>query len=150
MLQSLCAVGGVLPPVRMMLANDELRVVLVTIHMALRGPSMRWTRRASSRPCASPMRRAALRHAGAAHRGGRPEPACGEGGCSAMRRSPDRAGHRRRAGGGHRRPGPFAPDTVFMRARHAPGTRGVRLRGGHDHDQGLIPVKYLGVEEGST
>jgi hypothetical protein len=28
--------GGPLPPVRMMLANDELRVVLVTIHVALR------------------------------------------------------------------------------------------------------------------
>ena len=40
--------------------------------------------------------------------------------------------------------GPIAPDTVFMRAR----------RGEFDvvlamyHDQGLIPVKYLGVEHG--
>jgi 4-hydroxythreonine-4-phosphate dehydrogenase len=40
--------------------------------------------------------------------------------------------------------GPYAPDTVFMRAR----------RGEFDlviaqyHDQGLIPVKYLGVEHG--
>ena len=46
--------------------------------------------------------------------------------------------------------GPFAPDTVFMRARHAPP----RHPGEFDvvvamtHDQGLIPVKYLGVEEG--
>jgi 4-hydroxythreonine-4-phosphate dehydrogenase len=31
--------GGPLPPVRMMLANDELRVVLVTIHLSLRAPS---------------------------------------------------------------------------------------------------------------
>ncbi|HJW11682.1 MAG TPA: 4-hydroxythreonine-4-phosphate dehydrogenase PdxA, partial [Albitalea sp.] len=36
MLQSLAAVDGRLPPVRMMLANDELRTVLVTIHMSLR------------------------------------------------------------------------------------------------------------------
>ena len=40
--------------------------------------------------------------------------------------------------------GPFAPDTIFMRAR----------RGEFDivvaqyHDQGLIPVKYLGVDHG--
>jgi 4-hydroxythreonine-4-phosphate dehydrogenase len=46
--------------------------------------------------------------------------------------------------------GPFAPDTVFMRARHAPP----KHPGEFDvvvamtHDQGLIPVKYLGVEEG--
>jgi len=45
--------------------------------------------------------------------------------------------------------GPFAPDTVFMRARN----KGQEL-GEFDvvvamyHDQGLIPVKYLGVEKG--
>jgi 4-hydroxythreonine-4-phosphate dehydrogenase len=44
---------------------------------------------------------------------------------------------------------PLAPDTVFMRAR-AKGT----VLGEFDvvlamyHDQGLIPVKYLGVEKG--
>jgi 4-hydroxythreonine-4-phosphate dehydrogenase len=45
--------------------------------------------------------------------------------------------------------GPFAPDTVFMRARNAPGKEGefdVVLA--MYHDQGLIPVKYLGVEQG--
>src|SRR6478735_3362584 len=36
MLQALAAGGGALPQVRMMLANDELKTVLVTIHMALR------------------------------------------------------------------------------------------------------------------
>ena len=45
--------------------------------------------------------------------------------------------------------GPFAPDTVFMRAR----TKGEQA-GEFDvvlamyHDQGLIPVKYMGVEQG--
>jgi 4-hydroxythreonine-4-phosphate dehydrogenase len=49
--------------------------------------------------------------------------------------------------------GPFAPDTVFMRAR-APGGDLARQPGEFDavvamyHDQGLIPVKYLGVERG--
>ena len=45
--------------------------------------------------------------------------------------------------------GPFAPDTVFMRARNAPGHAGefdVVVAMTHDH--GLIPVKYLGVEHG--
>jgi 4-hydroxythreonine-4-phosphate dehydrogenase len=40
--------------------------------------------------------------------------------------------------------GPFAPDTVFMRARR--GAFDVVVAMTHDH--GLIPVKYLGVEHG--
>ena len=40
--------------------------------------------------------------------------------------------------------GPFAPDTVFMRARR--GEFDLVLAMTHDH--GLIPVKYLGVEHG--
>jgi 4-hydroxythreonine-4-phosphate dehydrogenase len=45
--------------------------------------------------------------------------------------------------------GPFAPDTVFMRARkkaNAAGEFDVVIA--MYHDQGLIPVKYLGVEQG--
>jgi len=45
--------------------------------------------------------------------------------------------------------GPYAPDTVFMRARNAadhPGEFDVVVAMTHDH--GLIPVKYLGVERG--
>ncbi|MBY0237254.1 MAG: 4-hydroxythreonine-4-phosphate dehydrogenase PdxA, partial [Burkholderiaceae bacterium] len=45
--------------------------------------------------------------------------------------------------------GPFAPDTVFMRARHTdahPGEFDLVVAMTHDH--GLIPVKYLGVEQG--
>jgi 4-hydroxythreonine-4-phosphate dehydrogenase len=45
--------------------------------------------------------------------------------------------------------GPYAPDTVFMRARHAPGHPGeFDLVVAMTHDHGLIPVKYLGVEQG--
>jgi 4-hydroxythreonine-4-phosphate dehydrogenase len=45
--------------------------------------------------------------------------------------------------------GPFAPDTVFMRARNAadhPGEFDVVIAMTHDH--GLIPVKYLGLDHG--
>ena len=40
--------------------------------------------------------------------------------------------------------GPWAPDTVFMRARRGEFDLVVAMT----HDHGLIPVKYLGVEEG--
>ena len=41
--------------------------------------------------------------------------------------------------------GPFAPDTVFMRAR---GGAEFDVVLAMYHDQGLIPVKYLGVDKG--
>jgi 4-hydroxythreonine-4-phosphate dehydrogenase len=45
--------------------------------------------------------------------------------------------------------GPFAPDTVFMRARDVLGHPGeFDLVVAMTHDHGLIPVKYLGVAEG--
>ena len=45
--------------------------------------------------------------------------------------------------------GPFAPDTVFMRARVQGGKPGeFDVVVAMYHDQGLIPVKYLGVEKG--
>jgi 4-hydroxythreonine-4-phosphate dehydrogenase len=45
--------------------------------------------------------------------------------------------------------GPFAPDTVFMRARDSADHRGeFDLVLAMPHDHGLIPVKYLGVEHG--
>jgi len=45
--------------------------------------------------------------------------------------------------------GPFAPDTVFMRARAKNGKAGeFDVVIAMYHDQGLIPVKYLGVEQG--
>jgi 4-hydroxythreonine-4-phosphate dehydrogenase len=40
--------------------------------------------------------------------------------------------------------GPFAPDTVFMRAHHGEFDLVIAML----HDHGLIPVKYLGVEHG--
>ena len=45
--------------------------------------------------------------------------------------------------------GPFAPDTVFMRARASQGRPGeFDVVVAMYHDQGLIPVKYLGVADG--
>jgi 4-hydroxythreonine-4-phosphate dehydrogenase len=45
--------------------------------------------------------------------------------------------------------GPFAPDTVFMRARSTPQRPGeFDVVIAMYHDQGLIPVKYLGVDKG--
>jgi 4-hydroxythreonine-4-phosphate dehydrogenase len=45
--------------------------------------------------------------------------------------------------------GPWAPDTVFMRARQRPGqVSEFDVVVAMYHDQGLIPVKYLGVEKG--
>jgi 4-hydroxythreonine-4-phosphate dehydrogenase len=40
--------------------------------------------------------------------------------------------------------GPFAPDTVFMRARRGAFDLVVAMT----HDHGLIPIKYLGIEQG--
>jgi 4-hydroxythreonine-4-phosphate dehydrogenase len=40
--------------------------------------------------------------------------------------------------------GPYAPDTVFMRARQGAFDAVIAMY----HDQGLIPVKYLGLDQG--
>ncbi len=151
MLQALCAEGGVLPPVRMMLANEQLRVVLVTIHMALRAAiealdtpgilqTLRITHQAGQR-FGMPAPRIAV--AGL-------NPHAGEGGRFGDEeiRLITPAIEAARAEGIDAR-GPFAPDTVFMRARHAPDHPGeFDFVVAMTHDHGLIPVKYLGVEEG--
>ena len=141
------------PPVRMMLANDELRVVLVTIHLSLRRAidaltqdavlqTLRITQRAAT---AWGLPRAAPRIAVAGL-----NPHAGEGGLFGDEEgrviAPAIAAARAE---GIDASGPYPPDTVFMRARHAPGHPGafdVVLAMTHDH--GLIPVKYLGVEQG--
>ena len=152
MLQALAAVPGApLPPVRMMLANDELRVVLVTIHMALRRAidavtteSVLQTLRIAHASAAA-WQRSAPRIAVAGL-----NPHAGEGGLFGDEelRIIGPAIEAARAEGIDAR-GPYAPDTVFMRARHAPGHPGeFDLVVAMTHDHGLIPVKYLGVEHG--
>ena len=146
------AAGGV--PVRMMLANDELRVVLVTIHVALRAAiealdfdAVLSTLRIAHRSAAAwglPAGQAPrIAVAGL-------NPHAGEGGLFGDEeiRFIAPAVAAARAEGIDAR-GPFAPDTVFMRARHAPGHPGeFDLVVAMTHDHGLIPVKYLGVEQG--
>ena len=143
------AAGGV--PVRMMLANDQLRVVLATIHVALREAiaqldfdTVLHTLRIAHRSAAAwgqPAPRIAV--AGL-------NPHAGEGGLFGDEeiRFIAPAVAAARAEGIDAR-GPFAPDTVFMRARHAPDHVGeFDLVVAMTHDHGLIPVKYLGVEQG--
>jgi 4-hydroxythreonine-4-phosphate dehydrogenase len=151
MLQSLAAGTGPVPEVRMMLANDELRVVLVTIHVALRRAiellsierittTIRLAHEAGLRSgLASPR----IAVAGL-------NPHAGEGGLFGDEESRliAPAVERSRAAG-VRASGPFAPDTVFMRARDAPGHSGeFDFVVAMTHDHGLIPLKYLGVERG--
>jgi 4-hydroxythreonine-4-phosphate dehydrogenase len=151
MLQALASPGRTPPPVRMMLANDELRTVLVTIHLSLRAAidavtfdAVLETLRITHRSAAAwgvPRPRIAV--AGL-------NPHAGEGGLFGDEeiRIIGPAVEAARAEGIDAS-GPYAPDTVFMRARHAPGHDGefdVVVAMTHDH--GLIPVKYLGVEQG--
>jgi len=138
-------------PVRMMLANDELRTVLVSIHVSLRDAldaitpqqvmqTLQITHASLLRLLGKAPRMAVAGvnpHAGEGGLFGREEievlqPVIGQAVANGMDVH-----------------GPFAPDTVFMRARQAPGHPGeFDVVVAMYHDQGLIPVKYLGVEQG--
>ena len=152
MLQALAARDGAAPPpVRMMLANDELRTVLVTIHQSLRSAidavtfdavleTIRIAHRAAARWGAAHPRIAV---AGL-------NPHAGEGGLFGSEETTiiGPAIEAARAEGIDAS-GPHPPDTVFMRARNAPGHPGAfDIVVAMTHDHGLIPVKYLGVEHG--
>ena len=151
MLQALASPGAEPPPVRMMLANDELRTVLVTIHLSLRRAieavtfeavleTIRIAHRSATR-WGVPAPRIAV--AGL-------NPHAGEGGLFGDEElriiGPAVQAARTE---GIAVTGPFAPDTVFMRARDAAGHPGeFDIVVAMTHDHGLIPVKYLGVEHG--
>jgi 4-hydroxythreonine-4-phosphate dehydrogenase len=133
-------------PVRMMLANEELRTVLVSIHVSLRQALEAVTReqvlqtlRITDRALA-----AALGHRPRIAVSGL-NPHAGEGGLFGREELdvivPAMQDASREGLDVH---GPFAPDTVFMRARRGEFEVVVAMY----HDQGLIPVKYLGVEKG--
>jgi 4-hydroxythreonine-4-phosphate dehydrogenase len=138
-------------PVRMMLANDELRTVLVSIHMSLREAieavtidSVLQTLRIAHHALAAVLGRAPkIGVAGL-------NPHAGEGGLFGSEEreiiSPAIAAARAE---GIDADGPHAPDTVFMRARaKRQGAGEFDVVIAMYHDQGLIPVKYLGVEKG--
>ena len=138
-------------PVRMMLANDELKTVLVSIHLSLRDAieavtldsvlqTLRITHSTLSRTLGRAPR---IGVAGL-------NPHAGEGGLFGTEEqtiiAPAIAAARAE---GITASGPFAPDTVFMRARHSADKAGeFDVVVAMYHDQGLIPVKYLGVEHG--
>ncbi len=152
MLQALAAAPReAVPPVRMMLANDELRVVLVTIHMSLR-------KAIDALSIDGIVDTLAITHAAGLRFGlAAPRiavaglnPHAGEGGLFGDEEiemiAPAIAQAR---AAGIAASGPYAPDTVFMRARDVaskPGEFDFVVAMTHDH--GLIPVKYLGVEQG--
>jgi 4-hydroxythreonine-4-phosphate dehydrogenase len=138
-------------PVRMMLANRELKTVLVTIHQPLRQAidaitvdrileTLRITHRAE---LASTGRAPHLAVAGL-------NPHAGEGGLLGRDEMDviQPAIQLAKAEGMHVS-GPWSPDTVFMRARAEQGQPGAfDVVVAMYHDQGLIPVKYLGVDQG--
>ena len=159
-------------PVRMMLANEELKTVLVSIHLSLRDAieavsfenvlqTIRITRDFLHRTVDKSQQNSAPN--------GRPKrmkigvaglnPHAGEGGLFGREEmeiiSPAIATAQKE---GIDVIGPFAPDTIFMRARDKIINKDNGLAekqvGEFDaviamyHDQGLIPVKYLGVEQG--
>ena len=138
-------------PVRMMLASPEIKTVLVSIHVALRDAieavtfdgvlqTLRITHQAllASLGRAPRIAVAGLNpHAGEGGRFGSEEQSTVAPAIAAARAE------------GLDVTGPYAPDTVFMRARNTaqkPGEFDVVVA--MYHDQGLIPVKYLGLEQG--
>ncbi len=133
-------------PVRMMLANEELRTVLVSIHVSLRaaidavtfGNVLQTLQIADAS-----LRRMLGRSPRMAVAGLNPH--AGEGGLFGREELDAIAPAVHAAlAGGLDVTGPLAPDTVFMRARQGEFDVVVAMY----HDQGLIPVKYLGVEQG--
>jgi 4-hydroxythreonine-4-phosphate dehydrogenase len=151
-------------PVRMMLANEELRTVLVSIHMSLRDAiaavsyenvleTIRITRDFLHRTVGNGLHNVGEKPRQRIGVAGL-NPHAGEGGLFGREEidiiAPAIAAAQKE---GIDVVGPYAPDTIFMRARDKNINDSKQL-GEFDaviamyHDQGLIPVKYLGVEQG--
>ncbi len=152
LLQALATPAGQpLLPVRMMLANDALRVVLVSIHVSLRDALAAVTYDhvlQTIRIAHGSLQRMGMPHPRVAVSGLNPH--AGEGGLFGSEEVDVIAPAVQQARSeGIDATGPWAPDTVFMRAR-----QGADKSGEFDavvamyHDQGLIPVKYMGVADG--
>ncbi len=152
LLQALATPAGhPLVPVRMMLANHELKTVLVSIHVSLRQALDMVTQ-------AQVLQTIEITHASLLRMGiARPRiavaglnPHAGEGGLFGAEDMDAIAPAIAAACvQGIDASGPHAPDTVFMRARNAPEHPAeFDVVVAMYHDQGLIPVKYLGVAHG--
>lgn len=130
----------------MMLFNDELRVILVSIHVALAEAIARVTRDTvlrTIRLADRAVRDLGLKKPRVAVAGLNPH--AGEGGLFGREDldviAPAIAEAR---SSGIDASGPWPPDTVFMQARAGKFDIVVAQY----HDQGLIPVKYLGIDNG--
>ncbi|MGA1027456.1 MAG: 4-hydroxythreonine-4-phosphate dehydrogenase PdxA, partial [Burkholderiaceae bacterium] len=142
------ACPGSPPPVRMLLINHELRVLLHTIHIPLKDVPSRITPHELLKTIEI------AHHCG--HQYGQPSPKiavaglnphASEGGnigdedirvvAPAIKAAQDRGIHVT---------GPWPGDTIFMRARMSPDD--IHLVIALYHDQGLIPIKYLGIDHG--
>jgi 4-hydroxythreonine-4-phosphate dehydrogenase len=148
MLQALAADGAGAPPVRMMLANDELRTVLVTIHLSLRRAidavtfdAVLETLRIAHRSAAlwgQPAPRIAVAglnpHAGEGGLFGRDE-------IEMIRPTVEAA-----AKTGIACTGPYPADTVYIRAFAGEFDSVVAMY----HDQGQIATKLRGFNRGVT
>jgi 4-hydroxythreonine-4-phosphate dehydrogenase len=138
-------------PVRMMLANDELRTVLASIHLSLRDAidAVSYENVLQTLRITDAALRLSLGRAPRIAVAGL-NPHAGEGGLFGREeQSVIGPAIAAAAADGLDVHGPFAPDTVFMRARASAGRPGeFDVVVAMYHDQGLIPVKYLGVEQG--
>jgi 4-hydroxythreonine-4-phosphate dehydrogenase len=154
MLQALAAEHLGLPvasvPVRMMLSSPGLRVVLVSIHVSLRQAIDAVT-------TANVLQTLQIIHRSwpAVH-GQHPHiwvaglnPHAGEEGLFGLEEIQVIAPAITLANTqGLQVSGPFPPDTVFMQAHQASGADAPDVVLAMYHDQGLIPVKFLGIEHG--
>ena len=133
-------------PVRMMLSAPGLATVLVSIHVSLRMALEAVTAEAvleTIRITDAHFRRTGLAHPRIAVAGLNPH--AGEGGLFGREEIETIAPAVQAARAqGIEASGPHAPDTVFMRARQGAFDVVVAMY----HDQGLIPVKLLGLEHG--
>ncbi|WP_066268361.1 4-hydroxythreonine-4-phosphate dehydrogenase PdxA [Hydrogenophaga palleronii] len=150
LLQALAAEHAGVPvaelPVRMMLSCPGLSTVLVSIHVALQQALQAVTREQvlqTVRITEAHFRRAGFARPRIAVAGLNPH--AGEGGLFGREEIDQIAPAVQQAQAeGLAVSGPHAPDTVFMRARQGAFDVVVAMY----HDQGLIPVKLLGLEQG--
>jgi 4-hydroxythreonine-4-phosphate dehydrogenase len=155
MLQSLCAnfmhqkVADL--PVRMMLMNEELRTVLLSIHVSLKQAieavtfdNIVKTLEISHDSMSKILKRSP--HIAVAGL----NPHAGEGGLLGLEEIEiiQPAIQKAQSLGIHVT-GPYPPDTIYMRARQLANSQNpIDIVLAMYHDQGLIPVKYLGVDSG--
>ncbi len=155
MLQSLCAnflhqeVSDL--PVRMMLMNEDLRTVLLSIHVSLKQAIEAVT-------FDNIVKTLEISHASMSKILKRPphiavaglNPHAGEGGLLGLEEIEIIQPAIKKAQElGIQVTGPYPPDTIYMKARQLANSQNpIDIVLAMYHDQGLIPVKYLGVDSG--